>query len=69
MDIIRTAEFAISRVVNPNSHMMLSILLDRKASRATIMPLWWTASNFLRFLSLADEYAKDPYSSAYIASI
>jgi hypothetical protein len=67
MDIILTAELAIcrsrryERVVNSDSHMMFSILLDRKAPRAIlVLPLWWTASSFLRFLSLADEYAEDP---------
>jgi hypothetical protein len=60
MDIILTAELAIfrsrrcERVVNPDSHMMFSILLDRKAAMAILMPLWWTASSFWRFLSLAD---------------
>jgi hypothetical protein len=67
MDSILTDELAIcrsrrcERVVNLNSLLMFSILLDRKAPRAILLPLWWTASSsFLRFLSLADEYAEDP---------
>jgi hypothetical protein len=75
MDIILTAELAIfrsrrcDRVMNPVSHMMFSILQDRKAPRAILMPLGWTASSFLWFLSLADEYAEDPYSSVDKTSI
>jgi hypothetical protein len=59
MNIIRTAKFAICRsrrcdkVVNPDSHMMFSILLDRKAPRAILMSLWWIASEFFE---VSDEF-------------